>query len=228
MKRLENGLIEGVNYIYDDTGKINWLKMIPEDCLYINKDKKNKIEKRLGKKFSDIKISEALDTELVITLQGIRYLLDLRGYTTCDIKLDIATEDYAAATCSIRFIKNEEDFEQVFTGCASAHPRNTKSWYRNYLVEAASNRALCRAVRFFLKLNIVSNDELGTEMEEEISETKQTQIPDIYNELNTLMSSQNITLETLNKEFGKGKEWDKLSSIPRATVFLILGKLKQN
>jgi hypothetical protein len=163
MKRNENGLIEGIEYIYDDNKKINWLKMIPEEYLYINQDKKSSIEKRLGKSIDDIEISEVLDTDLVITLQGIRYLLDLRGYKDCDIKLDVANPDYVAATCNIRFISNEENFEQTFSSCASAHAGNTKSWYKNYLVEAASNRALCRAVRFYLKMknnqNLFTNNQ---------------------------------------------------------------------
>ena len=78
MKRLENGLVEDVSCIYDETTKkINWLKMIPSDCLYINQDKKDKLEKLLNKKFEEIQINEVKDTDLVITLQGIRYLLDL-------------------------------------------------------------------------------------------------------------------------------------------------------
>ena len=227
MKRQNNGLIEGVQYIKDDNDKINWLKMIPEEYLYINQDKKNAISKRLGKNISEVSISEVLDTELVITLQGIRYLLDLRGYKECDINLDVATPDYVAATCKIKFISNEEDFEQIYTGNASAHPNNTKSWYRNYLVEAASNRALCRAVRFYLKINIVSREELGMEQEGSFEEPK-TLVPDIHEELSKLMNIKNISFGDLKKQFPKNSEkWENIKSIPRVTAFTILGQLKQ-
>lgn len=225
MKRLENGLIEGVNYIRDEsTGKINWLKMIPEEYLYINEFKKEALEKRLGKTFGEIQISEVKDTEKIITLQGIRYLLDLRGYKECDIKVDACSQDYASATCRIKFIANEEEnFEQIYTGNASAHAGNTKDFYKNYLVEAASNRALCRAVRFFLKINIVSKDELSdSENFEDEIETSSNLLP--YDMLNKKLKEMNKDLNWINKEFKS--EWDEIKNIPKAKVFEIMGKLK--
>ncbi len=189
MKRLENGLIDGLNYIRDEkTNKIDWFKMIPPEYLYINQDKKNQIEKRLGKTFNEIQVSEALEIELVITLQGIRWLLDTRGYKNVDIKIDAANQEYAAATCKIIFLPNEEEnVEQTFTANASAHPGNTKSWYAKYLIEAASNRALCRATRNYLRVGVVSRDELGNSNEED----------------NNGQSSSNPQVELLQKELDK-------------------------
>lgn len=162
MKRLENGLVEGINYTRDENGRIEWFKLIPRKYLYINTEKKAQIEKRLGKKVDEAAESEFLDTDYVINLQGIKYLLDLRGYQSCKTRIDECNPDYAAATCEITFIPNEEDnFVQTYTACASAHLQNTKSWYAKYLVEASSNRALCRAVRQFLRINAVAQEELG-------------------------------------------------------------------
>lgn len=162
MKRLENGLVEGINYTRDENGRIEWFKLIPRKYLYINTEKKTQIEKRLGKRIDEAAESEFLDTDYVINLQGIKYLLDLRGYQSCKTRIDECGPDYAAATCEINFIPNEEDnFVQTYTACASAHPQNTKSWYAKYLVEASSNRALCRAVRQFLRINAVAQEELG-------------------------------------------------------------------
>ena len=162
MKRLENGLVEGVNYTRDENGRIEWFKLIPRKYLYINTEKKAQIEKRLGKRIDEADESEFLDTDYVINLQGIKYLLDLRGYQSCKTRIDECNPEYAAATCEITFIPNDEDnFAQTYTACASAHPQNTKSWYAKYLVEASSNRALCRAVRQFLRINAVAQEELG-------------------------------------------------------------------
>ena len=162
MKRLENGLVEGINYTRDENGRIEWFKLIPRKYLYINTEKKAQIEKRLGKRIDEADESEFLDTDYVINLQGIKYLLDLRGYQSCKTRIDECNPDYAAATCEITFIPNDEDnFPQTYTACASAHPQNTKSWYAKYLVEASSNRALCRAVRQFLRINAVAQEELG-------------------------------------------------------------------
>ena len=228
MKRLENGLVENLEYIKDEkTGRINWLKMVPMEYLYINQDRKTQLEKRLNKSFKDIKIEEVPEKDLVITLQGIRYILDLRGYKSAKSKIDIANNDYVCATCEITFIANEEEnFEQVFSSSASAHPGNAKSFYRNYLVEAATNRALCRAVRNFLKIDVVSREELGNSDIQE--EPQNNTLPDIFNELTKLMIAKNVSLNDLNKEFGKNKIWESIDQIPKATVFTILGKLKQS
>lgn len=161
MKRLSNGLVEGVEYIRDENGNINWFRMIPTKFLYINQEKKAQIEKRLGKKIEEADPSEMLDTDYVINAQGIRYLLDLRGYKSCKVTLGHCSAEYAAATCEITFLPLEDESEQVFSAAASAHPQNTKSWYQKYLAEASSNRAQARAVRFFLKINCVAQEELG-------------------------------------------------------------------
>lgn len=243
-KRLDNGLIEDVEYVYLENGRINWLKMIPEEYLYINQDPKriSRIEKQLGKPISDVQKSEVKDTDLVITLQGLRYLLDLRGYKQSRIKLDYASPDYAAATCEISFLPNlEENFEQVFTACACAHRNNTKSFYQAYLVEAASNRALCRAVRQFLKINIVSNEELGMEKEAAPEEPVSTENPmsprfllqRIITEKNsTLPAGKQITFsnirEKLIKEEIKGADgFQSIDDIPKDIIFGLIDRIKK-
>ena len=233
MKRLDNGLIEGINYVYDENQKINWLKMIPVECLYINQEKKNSLEKRLNKPFEEIKIEDVKDTDLVITLQGIRYLLDLRGYRYSKIKINVATPEYAAATCEICFIPNqEENFEQVYCASASAHFGNTKSWYKNYLVEASSNRALCRAVRFYLKINIVASEELGAKVDEDTQSTNNN-----LSSLSPVSILKNIMIENvwsfeqikkkLIKEGIKGAEdWNKEEDLPPNVILNIIERIK--
>lgn len=229
MKRIENGLIEGLEYQYDEvSGRINWFKMIPEEYLYLNQDKKASLEKRLGKPFSEISISEVRDTDLVITLQGIRWLLDVRGYEDLNIKLDVANENYAAATCHIRFLPNKEEVvSQTYTSCACAHFGNTKSFYKNYLVEAASNRAMCRAVRGFLKINVVSKEELSDNPLETQEDNKKVSF-DPKNILSDIMKSKNLSLAQLNTEFNTSEaKWSSVNDIPKLVVFKIIGKFKQ-
>ncbi len=233
MKRLENGLIEGVNYIKDEkTGKIDWLKMLPEEYLYINQDKKTQLEKRIGKTFDQIKISEVKETELVITLQGIRFLLDLRGYKYAKVKIESCNQDYAAASCEICFIPNEEEnFEQIFFGSASAHSANTKSWYAQYLVEASSNRALCRAVRNFLKINIVSREELGSATEDDNSQSSYTPAPALQLKIfREIMEKKKVTWEILAAKMKKEglfqEGWTKIEDLPNDVLFTYLERIK--
>lgn len=244
---MTNGLIEGLQYIRDEkTGKINWFKMIPEEHLYLNQDRKASIEKRTGKNLGEVKISEALDTELVINLSGIRYLLDVRGYTDVDIDINAATPEYAAATCKIKFIANEDDSNpQTFTGNASAHPGNTKSWYAQYLIEAASNRALCRAVRFYLNINVVSKEELGADATESPKQTGSKQV--IL--LEELMKKKNVKWVQVVAKLKKDDEentkkltesgqmdkfvakWDErytsVADLPKDIIFDLIEKIKK-
>ena len=231
MIRLANGLVEGVSYVYDETTKkINWLKMVPSDCLYINQERKDKLEKLLGKKFEEIQINEVKETDLLLTLQGVRNLLDLRGYKYCRITVNVANPEYAAATCEICFIPNEEEnFEQIYTACASAHFGNTRSWYRNYLIEAASNRSLCRAVRNYLKINVISSEELSGNNEEETTQTNSISALTIFE---TLLKDKGISfervLERLKKEnYSEIDKIKQISDIPKSKMLDLMEKLKK-
>lgn len=227
MKRLPNGLVEGIEYQRDENGRINWFRMIPSKFLYINQEKKNQIEKRLGKKVEEADPSEMLDTDYVINAQGIRYLLDLRGYKASEITLGNCAPDYASATCRITFIAHEDEPEKVFAASASAHPHNTKSWYQNYLVEASSNRAQARAVRFFLGLNCVAQEELGgagnTNEPEQPVTANPTGILKI--QMGKAGKSFNDILEILKSENVDVSKITSVDKIPPNQIYRILGKL---
>ncbi len=236
MKRLENGLIEGINYIKDEkTGKIDWFKMIPPEYLYINQDKKGQLEKRLNKSFQEIKKEEALETELIINLAGIRWLLDIIGFKYSKITPNACSQDYAAATCEISFIPSEynNNQEQIYTQSASAHAGNTKSWYKEYLVEAASNRAFCRAVRFYCNLSCVSAEELGASIENgqneqdntpKIAPAKQIQM------LKDLMESKKVSwnhiVDRLKKEDKFDEKFTSVDKLPPDVIFELIERLK--
>lgn len=231
MKRLETGLIDGISYVYDESGKINWLKMIPEKFLYINPQKKESLEKRLNKKFEDITLAETQDTDQIITLQGCRYLLDLRGYRYAKINVDVAAVDYAAATCEICFIPNvEENFEQIFTANASAHLNNTANFMQNYLIEAASNRALCRAVRGYLKINSVSKEELGKENKVEENEPTESNF-DPVSILGKLLLDRQIPFAKVQARLVKqgvagAEAFESIRDIPKPNVIELIEKIK--
>ena len=229
MKRLPSGLVDGVTYIRDENGQINWFKMIPAKFLYINQEKRAAIEKRLGKKIEEADATEMLDTDYVINAQGIRHILDLRGYKSSKVTISNCSPEYAAASCEITFLPLEDEPEQVFSAAASAHTQNTKSWYQKYLVEASSNRAQARAVRFFLKINCVAQEELGgAGGNSEDSEPA----PNMMSPANTLKQQ----MGKAGKSFADvikilkdgGFDTDKVTSIaniPPNQVWHILGKL---
>lgn len=228
MKRLNNGLLEGINYVRDVTGEINWLKTLPKEYLYINPDKKAQIEKRLSKKFEDITVDEVEDSELILNLAGVKWLLRVRGFSFVDSKIDVATIDYAAATCYIEFIENEESDAQGFSASASAHAGNTRSFYGNYLVEAATNRALCRAVRNYLNINVVSKEEYGQSNVYEENESSLTSSDHPSDTLQKLLDSNGIKFNNfknhmLRLEIKGADEWNSVKDIPTGEMFEIIG-----
>lgn len=235
MKRLSNGLVEGVNYVRDEkTGKINWLKTMPIEYLYIKSDPKNKarIEQKYGKKYEELDIiaDKIEDSDLCLTLPGIRWLLEVRGYNSCDIRLDTASIDYVAATCKIEFIENEECKEQRFTSNACAHLNNNYSFMRQFLVESASNRAFCRAVRNYLNINIISREELGAE--EENGNQAENGGAD-YSMIKNLMEKKNFSFEQVKLSLVKGgleeaKEYKKVEDIPKNLIFRVIEGLSKS
>ena len=167
------GLYSHIDYVFHENGFVDWRAMIPIKYLYVGKNIKDNpvrremFEKKYGKKPEkvDLTVDKIEDDDLLITLAGIRYLASLRGYTRVTFDTAPSTLDYSSVNCRINWIKNFEtensDFygEVTFDGVACATSENTYSFTRNYLPEIASNRAFCRAVRNFLNIDIVSDEE---------------------------------------------------------------------
>lgn len=160
-KRNLFGLIIGEKYVFNEDGSINWRKMISSEFLVPNKQ----IFQRRGKPTPNS--TDGLeDSELLILLGGIKKLAQLRGYCGVRYQLSVPTNDYVVAVCTIDWIPNYEtagceDRLVSFSAIGDAHERNTNGFGKNYLGPIAENRAFVRAVRNFLKINIVSQEEIG-------------------------------------------------------------------
>jgi len=221
-------------YVYDENGKINWFKMIPLEYLYLNESKKASIEKRLKKPFNEVAKEEALETELIINLAGIRFLLETVGFRYSRITPNVCSSDYAAATCEICFNAGEHNNyrEQIYTQCASAHVGNTKSWYKDYLVEAAANRAFCRAVRFYFNLSCVSMDELGSNNNAEEQNFAPQDNSAQINLLQKELDKRKITWPQFQSKLVKDKvegaeNMKSISELPKDKIFEYLERLKK-
>lgn len=166
IERNEFGLVKGIDYKFLPDGTVDWRNMIPQQFLYVNNDikRRDKLEKKYGKAYDQIDIvkDNVEDSDLVIMLGGIKYLLKIRGFQKVIPETKISTQEYASVSCFITFIPNyeTEGREVIYGDNACAHLGNTNSFGQNYLVEMATNRALCRAVRSFLNINIVSKEEI--------------------------------------------------------------------
>ena len=155
--RNAEGLIEGVNYKFNEDGSVAWRPMISEEHLFPNR---SWFESR-GK---DVPSStEGLqDNQLLIKLSGIKELARLRGFSSVRYTVEKCTHDHVAVLCQIVFIGNYETGGQeiIFEDMANATLQNTSSFATKFLETIACNRAFVRCVRNFLNVHIVADEEI--------------------------------------------------------------------
>ena len=249
-KRDENGLVEGVDYIFTEDGLIDWRKMVPPQFLYVNSDERRKpaLEKKYGKSLKDIDpIKDNVeDRDLVIMLGGLKYLLRLRGYTNVSCNIHTSNEYYASVSCYIDFVGNFETggISQGYSDCGSAHLQSTEGFGKAYLVEIATNRAMSRAIRNYLNINIVSREELGAIGE--IKKVENNSVPSNGSANSILQEkckekglsfdvvknravslNQEILKSGKNSEFCSDPDkWTDWDSIPPNDCYVLLGKVK--
>lgn len=167
-KRNSDGLVEGVEYVYQSDGTINWRAMINPAHLVFNKQYEKSIVKKYGDvpfsslKVSDIGVSNVSDRDVLILLPGIKELAKLRGYKKVIPHVDLALDNRCVVTTQITWIGNFETGGQEveFGDVGSASIINTSDFGKMFLEPIAANRAFVRAVRNFLGIHIVGQDEV--------------------------------------------------------------------
>jgi len=156
-KRDEHGLLENVDYIFNEDGSVNWRAMIKPEFLYPNRDWFNYRNKPVPDS------SEGLaDNQLLIMLGGIKELARLRGFENVSFEVDNVSESYVVASCEILWSPNYESGKQrvAYQDVANATLDNTDSFASKFLETIACNRAFVRCVRNFLNIHIVGADEI--------------------------------------------------------------------
>jgi len=225
INRNQYGLLENsnINYIYNDDGTINWRKMVKQEYLVPNRQKTHETD-----------VSKLEDKDLLILLGGIKELAQIRGYTTVEYKVVAAAENYFATSCRITWIPNYETGgkEIIFEALADATVNNTKSFARFFLAAIAENRAFVRCVRNFLKINIVSQEELGDAklLDEGNQSTENPTSPHAL--LEKVMKDKNITFEQLKKKlikekFDNAEQINNLTDISKSKIFELIERIKK-
>lgn len=221
--RTEDGLIEGVNYQFNDDGSINWRKMIRPEFLVSNRDRT-----------SETDISKLEDKDLLILLAGIKNVAQLRGFTSVTYDVVAPSSDYVVATCKINWIPNYETEGNAitFSSIGDASPGNTKDFARHFLGPIAENRAFIRCVRNFLKINIVGQDEIGKSKNnvDELSESINIFEPSAI--LEKVMKEKNLSFskvkEKLIKEnFAGAENFSSVSDIPKIKIFELIERIQK-
>tara|TARA_R110002020_G_scaffold2759_1_gene12956 strand:- start:2 stop:715 length:714 start_codon:yes stop_codon:yes gene_type:complete len=223
-KRNAYGLIEdkNVKYVFDDDGRVNWRKMIKPEFLVANRDRTDETD-----------ISKLEDHELIILLGGLKDLASLRGYHSVTYTVTQASPEYVCATCSIVWMGNyetEKGESILFQSIADAGLNNTEGFGQMYLAAIAENRAFCRAVRNFLRINIVAKEECKNVKTSKPNPNTNSASPHIY--LTNLMKEKKINFSSIKdkmvKEAVAGADgWGSIKDIPRIKMFEIIERMQK-
>ena len=240
-KRNELGLIDGVEYKYREDGGVDWRAMINPKHLVINKQYESSLVKRFSKPLNEIKVEEVEDNKLLILLQGIKELAILRGYSAVRLKVEYISENKAVVSTQIDWIPNFETSGQPisFGDVGSASMDSTSGFGQMYLEAIATNRAFVRAVRNFLGVNVLANDEIDAKATEKfLSKAKESPAP-VHSPQAVLEKAigaigldfeafkAKAIVEFSDKISGKPSEWKSLADVNPKDAFLLMGLLKK-
>lgn len=234
IKRNEHGLLEGIKYSYQDDGLIDWRKMVKNEHIVPNRDNT-----------SETDVTKLKDKDLIILLAGLKDVAQMRGIKSVKYNIVTASPEYVCMKCGITWSGNyETEGEDVyFESTADAGLNNTEGFGQIYLAAIAENRAFCRAVRNFLKINIVAKEEIAPNKGKQASTTKVTtpsamfssqssvsMSPDSF--LLTILKENNITFEQVRNKLIEenntdAKKWSSVKDIPRLTAFEIIDRIQK-
>ena len=159
-KRNEHGLLESVEYEFNQDGSVNWRAMISPEHLYPNKD-----HFEMRKMPVPDSIEGLEDNQLLIKLGGIKELAKLRGFHNVTYDIVESSDSRVVVQCMINWIENYEGsyaHTQTFSSIANATTHNTNGFAAKFLECIAENRAFVRTVRNFLGIHIVGADEIDS------------------------------------------------------------------
>ncbi len=234
INRDANGLLvdKKVNYIFEDNGMIDWRKMINTDHLYANP----------SKKLSETDVTKLKDTELCILLSGLKELAQIRGYSKVEYDVQTPSSDYVVANCKITWVPNyeTEGQEVTFSAVADSSVQNTAPIFGNYfLATTAENRAFARCVRSFLRINIVSKEEMAESSVQNNIYRSNGNVPSSSSSgtpeesLTEAMKEKGISFDRVKakliKEEVKGAEdFESVSDIPKQKIFQLISRIKSS
>lgn len=226
ISRDESGLIDNIDYVFNEDGFIDWRKMINAKFL-VSRDKSGEVD-----------LSKMKDSDLLILLGGIKELAQLRGFTEVTYDIVSPSPEYVVAICKIKWIPNyeTENKEITFSGVGDASLSNTDSFARNFLAAIAENRAFVRCVRSFLKINIVGKEEMGPinnrEFKPSSSSSPSDNVANPKDFLKALMSEKNVSFEDIKKKLVKegldgAPDYESVNDIPIIKTLELIERIKK-
>lgn len=225
--RNEYGLLNHVNYVFNEDGSVNWRAMVPDKYLVPNKQNFERRKKPIPQSIEGLE-----DKDLLILLDGIKYLAAIRGVTNINQQPELVSENYVAVKTTVTFIPNYESGgkEVRYSDLADAATFNTSSFAKYYLNAIAANRGFVRAIRNALRLPIIAFDEIGeTPKEEEVKENPSGPLVILNKKLN----EKNISFEKLKYTclkrggFENADKWESVNDISIGDIYKIIESIKE-
>lgn len=171
LRRNQYGLVENIDYVYEDTGHVNWKAMINPKFLYPNKAWFERNNKPIPDSIDGLQ-----DHQIICKLGGYKELARLRGFSNVEYKLEYL-ENGVSCICTITWIPNYETAVRsenkysfadtvTFSSIANSTSENcgdsSSSFSMAIFKETqAENRSFVRCVRNFLNVNVVGEDEIS-------------------------------------------------------------------
>lgn len=225
--RNEFGLINdgSVKYVYKPDGKVDWRKMIRPEFLVPNKERLTRAGIPIPATIDGLE-----DKYLLILLDGIKELAQLRGYLSVEQRTNAFGTDMVVSTCSITWTPNYETEGEVktFSDSADACPRNTSKFGRDFLATIAANRAFVRAVRNFLGIALIGQDEVTDN-----STAPDAEQMDVASErLLATMQEHGVSWEKIKAKLIEEKvegaaEFQSVADIPKSYQLNLIGRIKK-
>lgn len=157
-QRNEYGLLENINYIFNEDGSVNWRAMIKPEFLYVNKEWFTRFGNTAPTSTEGLE-----DHQLLIKLSGLKELAKLRGFNKVSYDVTHLSDTHVVAKCQIQWLNNYETGNHnpvSYEDVGNATTENTDSFCHKFLETIACNRAFVRCVRNFLNIHIVGMDEI--------------------------------------------------------------------
>ena len=202
-----------IEYKKDKFGHVDWqvfLETYLREYIVLFKEKEEEIERKYSLPFYDVQKGyqsgqiEVDDKFKLVLLTGWKKLAEIRGYSSVYYSDRDSSYHFAAVTCNICWLDNEETEEKAksVASCACAHFDNTYDFTQRYLTEMAENRSFARAVRFSLGINILGKDEISDKNDKPLPKPEvKNEISDDHSPTNTA-SGPGKTLQNKAEKVG--------------------------
>lgn len=229
-KRNDFGLLEHINYEFNEDGTVNWRKLIKPQYLTPNRQKFEDKKKPVPTSIEGLD-----DSDLLILLAGIKEIAQIRGFTSADYCPLFITEKIVTVKCQIEWIANYETNNEavLFSALADATVHNTKGFGQYYLSTVAENRSFVRAVRNFLRIHIVGVDEIGLKKEDEMGQIGNSGLKiNLIPTLRDLMERKGISFKSIQnrlirENYEGAEKFTDLESIPPYKIVQLVERLQK-